>query len=120
MKILQYISKLAVIKVEAGIVSVVDEYRIEMEINELKNQLALLKDKECFLETPFKNLIKCEIAIFRLKFPRIYGATIFSFQNKQHLIQYQLYNHQLLRIDFQQSALAIINTKWQANGKTQY
>src|SRR5665811_1550170 len=56
-EILGIFQKLAEIKIEAGLVSMVDEYRLEMEINELENQLAQLKDKERFLETAFNNLL---------------------------------------------------------------
>ena len=47
--ILNTFQRLANIKVEAGKVSAVDEYRIEMEIGDLENQLALLIDKQYVL-----------------------------------------------------------------------
>jgi cobalt-zinc-cadmium efflux system outer membrane protein len=52
--------KLALIKVESGMVSVVDEYRIEMEIGDLVNQLALLKDKYMTLQIMFNNLLNTD------------------------------------------------------------
>ena len=58
--ILNTFQKLANIKVEAGKVSAVDEYRIEMEIGDLENQLALLIDKQYVLEVMFNNLLNVE------------------------------------------------------------
>jgi outer membrane protein TolC len=102
--ILQTIQKLAVIKVEAGMVSVLDEYRIEMEINELENQLALLKDKADLLEVMFKNLlnsrevkvISIPTDLWRNDFPLTKTLALESVLNN---------NHQLLSIDFQKAAL---------------
>ncbi len=59
--ILNTFQKLANIKVEAGKVSAVDEYRIEMETGDLENQLALLIDKQYVLEVMFNNLLNVEI-----------------------------------------------------------
>ena len=56
-EILNTFQKLALIKVEAGIVSPVDEYRIEMEIGDLENHLALLRDQQLSLEVAFFNLL---------------------------------------------------------------
>ena len=58
--ILNTFQKLANIKVETGKVSAVDEYRIEMEIGDLENQLALLLDKQKVLEVMFNNLLNVE------------------------------------------------------------
>ncbi len=41
---------------------VVDEYRIEMEIGDMVNQLALLKDKYNALHIMFNNLLNTDIA----------------------------------------------------------
>ncbi len=56
-EILNTFKKLANIKFEAGMVSAVDVYRIEIEIGELENQLALVRDKQWVLEVMF--LLKC-------------------------------------------------------------
>lgn len=55
--ILNTFQQLALIKVETGKSSVVDELRIEMEINELENQLAYLLDSKWALEVKFNKLI---------------------------------------------------------------
>ena len=102
--ILETFQKLAEIKIEAGLVSMVDEYRLEMEINELENQFALLKDKERFLETAFNKLLDVESNISVL-LPADLWTTDFSYSKQAALDSISLFNHQLLGIDFQQAAL---------------
>jgi outer membrane protein TolC len=103
-EILQSFQRLATIKVEAGMVSIVDEYRIEMEINELENQLALLKDKEFVLEVMFNNLLNTdEIEIISV--PVDLWRNDFHLSKQAALDSVSRYNHQLLSIDFQQAAL---------------
>ncbi|MBL4594542.1 MAG: TolC family protein [Flavobacteriales bacterium] len=55
--ILSTFQQLALIKVATGKSSVVDEMRVEMEINELENQLAYLLDTKWTLEVKFNKLI---------------------------------------------------------------
>lgn len=55
--ILNTLQQLALIKVETGKASLVDEMRVEMEINELENQLAYLIDSKHLLEVRFHNLL---------------------------------------------------------------
>jgi outer membrane protein TolC len=55
--ILSSFQQLAIIKVETGKSSVVDELRVEMEINELENQLAYLIDSKWALEVQFNKLL---------------------------------------------------------------
>ena len=56
-EILNTFRKLALIKVESGLASSVDVLRVEMEISDLENQLALLKDNYFTLQTAFNNLL---------------------------------------------------------------
>ena len=58
--ILNSFSKLALIKVEAGLASAVDELRIKMEIADLENQLALLRDEYFVQVVNFNNLLNVE------------------------------------------------------------
>ena len=55
--ILNTFQQLALIKVETGKTSAVDEMRVEMEINELENQLAYLLDTKWALEVKFNKLL---------------------------------------------------------------
>lgn len=52
---------LATIKLESGIVSSVDAYRIQMEMNDLKNQLALLEDNAQFLSVKFNSFLNLDV-----------------------------------------------------------
>lgn len=55
--ILNTFQQLAIIKIETGQSSVVDEMRVRMEINELENQLAYLLDNKLALEAKFNTML---------------------------------------------------------------
>ena len=118
-EILNTFQKLAIIKVEAGLVSVVDEYRIEMEINELENQLALLKDKAFVLEVQFKNLLN-STEIGSIRIPENLWRNDFHLSKQAALDSVSINNHQLLSIDFQQAALQYKKELAQRNGKPNF
>lgn len=102
--ILNTFRKLANIKFESGLVSAVDEYRIEIEIGELENHLALLKDQQVVLEVMFNNLLNRD-----RKNPVLVPALLwndnFPLTKQAALDSINLLNHQLLSLDFQQAAL---------------
>ncbi|WP_282039282.1 TolC family protein [Saccharicrinis aurantiacus] len=52
---------LANIKVESGSASAVDAYRVQMEINDLENQLALLKDNARVLSVKFNSFLNIDV-----------------------------------------------------------
>jgi outer membrane protein, heavy metal efflux system len=60
-RILNTFQQLAIIKIETGESSVVDELRVEMEINELKDQLAFLADSKFALEVKFNKLLNVPV-----------------------------------------------------------
>lgn len=103
-EILNSFQRLAVVKVEAGTVSPVDEYRINMEINDLENQLALLKDKHTFLEAAFNNLLNVDDQ--KVETPDDLWTDNFSLSKQDALDSIFQFNHQLLGLEFQQEALA--------------
>lgn len=104
MGLLNAISQLAIIKVEAGLVSAVDEYRIEMEIGDLENQLALLKDKQSVLEVMFNKLLNVDNDEPVLV-PELLWTNDFNLSKHDALDSIRLNNHQLLNLDFQSEAL---------------
>ena len=59
-EILASFKSLANIKVESGSASAVDAYRVEMEINDLENQLALLRDNSNVLKVKFNKLLNVD------------------------------------------------------------
>ena len=114
-EILNTFKKLAIVKVEAGLVSAVDQYRIEMEINDLENQLALLKDQQEVLELSFNNLVNANDKKV-ITFPDELWSTDILYSKEAVLDSIQLKNHQLLHIDLQKSALAFKKQAAQKQG----
>ena len=57
MGILRIFKRLAFVKIEAGNASIVDELRVELELNDLENQLALFIDTKNALQVKFNNLL---------------------------------------------------------------
>ncbi len=57
MEILQVFKRLSLVKIEAGKASIVDELRVELELNDLENQLALFIDTKNALQIKFNNLL---------------------------------------------------------------
>lgn len=101
--ILNTFQRLSLIKVEAGIVSPVDEYRIEMEIGDLENQLALLKDQHLSLGVAFFNLLNSEQDHVLLPDTLWNKEPVLS---KQALLDsIMIRNHQLLGLEMQREAL---------------
>ncbi|MBC8321831.1 MAG: TolC family protein [Bacteroidetes bacterium] len=103
-EILNIFRKLANIKYESGLVSAVDEYRIEIEIGDLENQLALLKDKQQVLEVMFYNLLNINNNE-PVKIPDLLWNDDFPLSKQATIDSINKFNHQLLSLDFQQEAL---------------
>ena len=101
--LLNSFQKLALIKVEAGMVSVVDEYRIEMEMGDLENQIALLQDKYKTLEVMFKNLINTNIEL-PVKLPQQLWDEEPSMGKEEIMDSILAQNHQLLSLDLHAEA----------------
>lgn len=104
LEILSAFRKLAIIKVEAGLVSAVDEYRIEMEIGDLQNQLDLLTDKQHVLEVAFNKLLNTDESI-KVQIPEVLWEDDIRFAKKALLDSVKNNNHKLLGIALQQESL---------------
>lgn len=102
--LIQTLKKLALLKVEAGLVSVIDEYRIEMELLELENQWALLNDKKVVQETNFRKLLNSP-QIESIVLPDVLWTTDFALSKQAARDSLLRFNHQLLAIDYRQAAL---------------
>lgn len=114
--ILNVFQKLAIVKVEAGLVAAVDEYRIEMETADLENQLALLKDKQIVLQVMFNNLlnVKDDNPVI---VPEMLWTSDFNLSKQAALDSIRINNHQLLDIDFQSEALRVRRDLASKSGK---
>ncbi len=108
--ILSSFKKLALIKVEAGLVSAVDDYRIEMEIYDLENSLALLRDKDYVLRIAFNNLLNT-VDNSEIIVPDDLWTDDIAYEKTAALDSIRALNHQLLSIDFQQQAL-VYKKEW--------
>jgi outer membrane protein TolC len=104
LEILASFQKLAIIKVEAGLVSAVDEYRIEMEKGDLENQLALLIDQQMVLEVAFTNLLNTDQDL-EIYTPEILWTQDLLLDKEQVLDSISRNNHQLLVLNLQQQVL---------------
>jgi outer membrane protein TolC len=105
-KILQSFRQLALIKVEAGIVSAVDEYRIEMDLNDMENQQILLSDNFMVQSVQFKNLLN-DSTQYPIILPDNLWETDFQFNKNQLLDSIRTLNHQLLKIDYEKELLVL-------------
>ena len=104
LRFLESIQKLAEIKVEAGISSSLDVYRIEMETNDLENQFSLLKDNHEVLEVLFFNLLNIKKE-GGLRIP----ALVLTDSNTQSKMELEALisknNHQVLQLSLERQAL---------------
>jgi len=103
--ILQSFRQMSEIKLAAGLVSALDGYRIEIEMGDLENQLALLKDKQFVLEVMFHNLLNNEARV-EVWLPEDLWDTDIALSKEAVLDSIQRNNHQLLSLSFQQQALS--------------
>lgn len=116
LELLRTIQNMAMIKVEAGMVPVVDEYRIEMELGDLENQLALLKDKFYTQQVMFNNLLNTS-ANNPVSLPDTLWETEPSISKIAMLDSIRAQNHQLLSLDWQAESLQYKKEVAQLMGK---
>lgn len=103
-QILNTFRQITMAKLEAGSISAVDQYRIEMEINDLENQLAYLNDKQHYLQVSFENLIGVSDKL-NILIPDTLIANDRYFSKEAVMDSIKLQNHQLLALDLKMTAL---------------
>ncbi|WP_167604664.1 TolC family protein [Maribellus sediminis] len=106
LEILSAFQKLAVAKIEAGLVSTVDEYRIEMETGELENQLALLKDKMRSQTVLFNQMLNDTLDT-PVKLPNDLWANDLEFSKVAILDSIRAQNHQLLKLELERELFSL-------------
>jgi len=101
--ILSTFSELSLIKIEAGLSSTVDQLRIEMDVSDLRNQLAFLKDKALLETVRFNNLLNVSNneAVF---FPDTLATDDFPLTQMNVLDSILQNNHQLAKLDYDLTA----------------
>ena len=117
-EILQRFQNLALIKVETGKVSSVDEFRIEMEMGDLENQLALLRDHQQYLMVAFRNLLNIELENVSLP-DTLWNATP-TLGRQDILDSIRNENHQLLGLELQREALSYKQELAKKSGKPDF
>lgn len=103
--ILNTFRKLSLIKVEAGAASTVDVLRVEMELADLENQLALLRDKMNTQKVQFNNLLNVDNQRSVL-LPDTLDNTNLDMTAQAVLDSIRSGNHQVLQMEFMQAAYA--------------
>jgi outer membrane protein TolC len=98
-RILETFKRLALIKIEAGSASGVDELRVEMQLADLENNLALLKDKYFVNTVRFNNLINVDQAD-DIQIPDVLWLNDLAFTKQAVMDSLHKNNHQLQRLDF--------------------
>lgn len=102
--LLNTIKKMVNVKIETGSSSALDQYRLEMELADLNNQLALLKDQKQVLTVQFKNLLNDFDNNYDYNFNHLSELEM-EFSKQEILDSIQINNHRLLILALQQNAL---------------
>ncbi|AMC10946.1 hypothetical protein Lupro_06660 [Lutibacter profundi] len=103
MEILQVFKRLSLVKIEAGKASIVDELRVELELNDLENQLALFVDTRNTIQTNFNNLLAREVSN-SIEIPDTLWQDELPFDKLNMLDEIYANNHQLKSINHRLNA----------------
>ncbi|MGV6845532.1 MAG: TolC family protein [Lutibacter sp.] len=103
MDILQVFKNLANVKIEAGKATIVDELRVELELNDLENKLALLNDTKNTLQIKFNNLLAVE-ASNKIATPDTLWQNKLPYDKVAMLTEIYAGNHQLKSIEHKLNA----------------
>jgi outer membrane protein TolC len=101
--ILQVFKRLSLVKIEAGKASVVDELRVELELNELENQYALLVDTKNATKVKFNNLLNRSTQE-SIEIPTTLWQEKLPFDKEQVLKEIYTTNHQIKSIEHKLNA----------------
>ncbi|NOZ35489.1 MAG: TolC family protein [Chlorobi bacterium] len=118
LEILRTFKKLAAVKVETGKASATDELRIDMEIAELENKLALLKDSFYAEQVKFNKLLNVKnespVVISEIE------DQSFVFDKQAVLDSIKKNNHNLKVLDFKLMSLEYLKTSAQKDGMPKF
>ncbi len=98
--LLNIFNEMALIKMEAGLVSSVDQLRVEMEIADMKNQLALMKDRMKDQIVAFNNLLNVE-SNHEVVLPDTLYVPGHNLTKEAIFDSIRLQNHQLTALDYE-------------------
>lgn len=98
--ILETFHQLSLIKLEAGKASAVDALRVEMDLADLRNELAYLRDRRYELQVQFNKLLNVDADIEVLIPDQLWHESIEE-DREQLMAQISKRNHSVLQIDHQ-------------------
>lgn len=98
-KILESFKSLALIKIESGKASGVDQLRIEMELADMENELALLRDKWNLASVKFNTLLNVD-KYTQIRIPETLWQDDLMYSRNQILDSLRQNNHQLVKFDY--------------------
>jgi len=98
-KILQSYKNLTLVKMESGEASGVDQLRIEMELADMENELALLRDKYTVERIKFNNLLNVDES-HAVALPDILWQDDLAYSRDQILDSIRQNNHLLVKLDY--------------------
>lgn len=118
LEILRTFKKLAAVKVETGKASATDELRIDMEIAELENKLALLKDSYYSETVKFNKLLNINkensVTISKI------DKDDFIIDKKAIIDSIKAGNHDLKSLDFKLKSFDYLKTSVEKEGKPKF
>ena len=114
--ILKTFQRLALIKIEAGTASAVDELRVELELNDLENNLALLKDKWFVNSVKFNNLLNVD-ENSPINMPQTLWTDDLKYSKQTIIDSLTINNHQLRSLDFLKEGFAFNEHLGKKQGK---
>ena len=103
MEILRIFKNLSMVKIENGNASIVDELRVELELNDLENQLALFVDSQKVFLTKFNNLLNRD-SYEQIESPKELWQDTLPYDNLTLLDSIYSSNHEIKSIDHKLNA----------------
>lgn len=103
MEILRIFKSLSMVKIENGSASIVDELRVELELNDLENQLALFVDSQKVFLTKFNNLLNRD-TYEQIESPKELWQDALPYDNLTLLDSIYNSNHEIKSIDHKLNA----------------
>ena len=102
-EILEVFKRLSLVKIEAGKASIVDELRVELELNDLENQLELFLDTKDALRIKFNNLLSRD-DISEVIIPELLWQEEIPLEQLDMLDEIYTSNHQIKSIEHKLNA----------------
>tara|TARA_R110001583_G_scaffold80855_8_gene216499 strand:+ start:248 stop:1513 length:1266 start_codon:yes stop_codon:yes gene_type:complete len=102
-EILEVFKRLSLVKIEAGNASIMDELRVELELNDLENQLELFLDTKNVFRVKFNNLLNRD-DMSEIKVPEVLWQEEIPLDQFNMLDEIYTSNHQLKGIEHKLNA----------------